>query len=81
MTNQLITHQDVIDVNWRNNIVISGYRYNRIPGITILEKNNHNYRYIGALKGDTFLRINPDIEVWWENDKVGSGEVNILETR
>jgi len=33
---------------WWNYIIISGYRYKRIPNITILEKNNHNYRYIGV---------------------------------
>ena len=31
--------------DWRNHIVISGYRYKRIPDITILEKNSHSYRY------------------------------------
>ena len=34
--------------DWRNYIVISGYRYKRIPRMTILAKNNHNYRYIGV---------------------------------
>ena len=41
----------------------------------IVEKNNHNYRYIaggggGGGQGNKFLRINPDIEVWWEKDRV-----------
>ena len=33
-------------------------------GIVILEKNSPNYRG----KGNKFLRINPDFELWWEED-------------
>ena len=32
---------------WENCIVISGYRFKRNSKITILVKNNQNYRYIG----------------------------------
>ena len=28
--------------------ITSGCHFKRIPGITILEKNNYNYRYIGV---------------------------------
>ena len=34
--------------DWQNYVVISRYCYKQIPGITILEKNNHNYRCIGV---------------------------------
>ena len=40
-------HNDV-PRDWQNYIVISGYRFNRIPDITMLKKNNQNYRYIGV---------------------------------
>lgn len=34
--------------DWQNDIVISGYRYKQIPGITILKKSDDNYHYIGV---------------------------------
>ena len=33
---------------WYNCIVMSGYHFKQIPDITILEKNNCNYCYIGV---------------------------------
>ena len=34
--------------DWQNYVVVSRYRFKRVPDITILEKNNKNYRYIGG---------------------------------